>query len=61
MTQGELGLPAGCILAHCSHDGEDIIPTANTRIEEHMRITALISPTSADALGILRRGCEAAD
>jgi len=55
----ELALPAGCILAHYRVDGQDRVPTAATQLEAHMRITALIAPEAANALAILRRGCEA--
>lgn len=55
----ELALPAGCILAHYRVDGLDRVPTAATQLEAHMRITALIAPEAANALAILRRGCEA--
>jgi CIC family chloride channel protein len=59
-TVKELALPAGCILVRCHHEEREWIPTANTRLEEQMRITAVIAPEAADALAILRRGCEAA-
>lgn len=55
----ELALPAGCLLARYHSEGQDRVPTAETRLAAYMRITALISPEAADALTLLRRGCEA--
>ncbi|MCX6050469.1 MAG: H(+)/Cl(-) exchange transporter ClcA [Chloroflexi bacterium] len=54
-----LGLPPGCILVRCDEGGHEWVPTATTRLEEHMRITAVIAPEAANALAVLRRGCEA--
>jgi CIC family chloride channel protein len=53
----ELGLPAGCVLVRYHADGHESVPTAATRLQGYMRITALISPEAEDALEILRRGC----
>jgi len=57
----ELGLPAGCILVHCWDGGREWVPTADTRLEAHFRITAMIAPESKDGVSALRHGCEAAD
>jgi CIC family chloride channel protein len=54
-----LGLPPGCILVQCMEDGHEWVPTATTRLHEHMHITAVIAPEAANALAVLRRGCEA--
>jgi CIC family chloride channel protein len=54
-----LGLPAGCILVRCSDGKREWVPKANTRLEAHMRITAVIAPEASNALEILRHGCEA--
>jgi CIC family chloride channel protein len=54
-----LGLPAGCILVRCSDGKREWVPKANTRLEAHMRITAVIEPEAADGLEILRQGCVA--
>jgi len=59
-TVKELALPPGCILVHYHEDGREWVPTATTRLDEHMRITAVIAPEAANALALLRRGCEAA-
>ena len=55
-----LGLPAGCILIRCSDGKREWVPKANTRLEAHMRITAVIAPDAGNALEILRNGCTAA-
>jgi len=55
----DLGLPPGCILVRCSESGREWIPTALTKLEEHMRITAVIAPEAQHGLELLRRGCEA--
>ncbi|MGQ9928182.1 MAG: H(+)/Cl(-) exchange transporter ClcA [Chloroflexaceae bacterium] len=54
----ELGLPPGCILVRCQDGSREWIPTASTRLEAHMRITAMVSPRAGHGLSLLRRGCE---
>ena len=54
-----LGLPAGCILVRCSDGKREWVPKANTRLEAHMRITAVVAPEATNGLEILRKGCEA--
>ncbi len=53
----ELGLPSGCILVRCEDGKREWVPKANTRMEAHMRITAVVSPDAEESLRILRRGC----
>jgi CIC family chloride channel protein len=53
-----LGLPSGCILVRCSDGKHEWVPKANTRLESHMRITAVIAPDASNALEKLRFGCE---
>ncbi|NLF51987.1 MAG: H(+)/Cl(-) exchange transporter ClcA [Leptolinea sp.] len=53
----ELGLPAGCILVRCEDGKREWVPKANTRLEAHMRITAVVAPDAKDGLNIIRRGC----
>lgn len=53
-----LGLPPGCVLIRCIEGGREIVPTAKTRLEDHMRITAVIAPEATEGLTILRRGCK---
>jgi CIC family chloride channel protein len=57
----ELGLPPGCILVSCREGSHEWVPTATTRIEPHVRITAVIAPQAKGALEVLRHGCETAD
>jgi len=52
-----LGLPAGCILVRCSDGKREWVPKANTRLEAHMRFTAVISQDVPDGLSILHDGC----
>jgi len=53
-----LGLPPGCVLVRCTEDGHEFVPTALTRLEPHMRITAVIAPDAVDGLTILQHGCK---
>lgn len=54
-----LGLPAGCILVRCSDGKREWVPKANTRLQPHMRITAVIAPEAVDSIKVLHHGCEA--
>lgn len=51
-----LHLPPGCLIIRCVEGGHEFVPTARTRLESHMRFTALIAPEAAESLAILRRG-----
>jgi len=53
-----LGLPAGCVLVRCVDAGREFVPIATTRLEPHMRITAVIAPEAAKGLDLLRYGCK---
>jgi CIC family chloride channel protein len=53
----DLGLPPGCVLVRCHVHGRECVPTADTRLEPHMRMTAVIAPEAERGLEILRRGC----
>jgi CIC family chloride channel protein len=53
-----LGLPAGCILVRCSDGKREWVPKATTRLEAHMRITAMIAPEASHGVEILREGCK---
>jgi CIC family chloride channel protein len=55
----ELGLPSGCILVRCALDHTEQVVTADTRLQRHMKITAVIAPEAHKALELLRRGCTA--
>lgn len=52
-----LGLPSGCILVRCSDGKREWVPRANTHLEAHMRITAVIAPEAHGSLEALRHGC----
>lgn len=54
-----LGLPPGCVLVRCAEGGREWVPTAQTRLEPHIRITAVVAPEARDGLEILRDGCRA--
>jgi CIC family chloride channel protein len=56
-----LGLPPGCVLIRCVENGREFVPMADTKLEAHMRITAVISPDAANAFEILRNGCGTLD
>jgi CIC family chloride channel protein len=53
-----LGLPAGCILVRCSNGRREWVPTANTRLEANMRITAVVEPNATPGITLLRNGCK---
>jgi CIC family chloride channel protein len=53
-----LGLPAGCVLVRCVEGGHEFVPTATTRLEAYMRITAVVAPEAAEAIALLRYGCK---
>lgn len=53
-----LGLPSGCIIVRCSDGNREWVPKANTRMDAHMRITAMIAPEASNSLEILRHGCQ---
>jgi CIC family chloride channel protein len=55
----ELGLPDGCILVTLHRGLMEIVPTMQTRLEAGDRLTAVIAPQAADALLVLREGCDA--
>jgi CIC family chloride channel protein len=55
----ELGLPPGCILVRVRDGGREWLPTADTQLEAHMRLTALIAPEAYHGLPMLRQGCGA--
>ena len=54
-----LGLPPGCVLVRCADGGREWVPTAQTRLEPHMRVTAVVAPEAKEGLEILRDGCRA--
>jgi chloride channel protein, CIC family len=57
----DLGLPPGCILVSCRDRGREWVPLADTRLEAHVRIAALVAPEAKRGAAALRHGCEAPD
>ena len=55
-----LGLPPGCILVSCRAGSREWLPTATTRLEAHVRITALVGSEAEGAVAALRGGCTSA-
>lgn len=53
----DLGLPAGCVLVRCYVNGREWVPTAFTRLQAYMRVTAVIAPEAEGGLEMLQRGC----
>jgi len=47
-------------LVRSALDGTEQVVTANTRLQTHMKITAVIAPEADNALEILRCGCTTA-
>lgn len=56
-----LGLPQGCVIVRLLHEGEELVPTAQTRLLPHMRVTVVVAPTARHGLAHLRLGCRASD
>lgn len=53
----ELGLPSGVLLVSCRDGHREWVPDAATKLEPHMRVTAVISQDSEDGLAAFREGC----
>ena len=53
----ELGLPSGVLLVSCRDGHREWVPDANTSLEPHVRITAVISQDSEEGLRAFREGC----
>lgn len=53
-----LGLPSGCIIVRCMDGKREWVPKATTRLEPHMRITAVIAPEASSGIETLRNGCK---
>lgn len=57
----ELGLRPGVVLVGCREGDREWVPTADTRLRPHIRVTAVISPDSNDGLEHFRDGCRKVD
>ncbi len=55
---GDLDLPAGCLLAHCTNGREEWIPDKHTRLEAGMTIKAVIPIDDSQALAPFQYGCK---
>jgi hypothetical protein len=53
----ELALPPGCMLVRVRERGREWLSTADTALEAHMRLTALIALEAHQSLPLLRKGC----
>lgn len=56
-----LGLPSGCLLIRYVLDGKEHVPTADTCLEDRMRITAIIAPEAEESIKVIRNGCHKKD
>ena len=45
------------LLVSCSDGKREWVPRANTRLEAHMHITAVVAPDAKNSIEILREGC----
>jgi CIC family chloride channel protein len=52
-----LGFPPGCILVTLKRGMHEHVPTAETRLQEGDRITAVIPPQAVAAVALRRHGC----
>ncbi|GIV97630.1 MAG: voltage gated Cl- channel protein [Herpetosiphonaceae bacterium] len=57
----DLRLPAGLILIRIVDGPAEWVPVASTRLQAHMRVTAVIAPEAIDGLTILREGFSSAE
>jgi CIC family chloride channel protein len=53
----ELGLPAGVLLVGCREGAREWVPTADTVLLGHTRVTAAVSPEAKGGLKVFRAGC----
>jgi CIC family chloride channel protein len=55
----DLGLPAGVVLVSCREGDREWVPTADTELHAHVRVTAVVAPDVPEGLEEFRRGCAA--
>jgi len=55
---GELGLPPGCLVVTVQRRGQHEVPTRDTVLRSGDQITAVVAPSAADAVALLRRGVQ---
>jgi len=56
-TVAMLGLPPGVILVRVTDGAETFVPTAQTRLAPHMRLTVVVAPGSEAGADRLYHGC----
>jgi CIC family chloride channel protein len=56
-TVRQLGLPSGVVLVECRDREREWVPTADTIVAPHMRLTAVVAPDSEGGMQALRDGC----
>ena len=54
----EVALPDGCVLLTLHRGLAELTPTADTHLEAGDRLTVVITPQAAEALHVLREGCD---
>lgn len=52
-----LHLPKGCIIVRIKDSHFEHIPTADSRLERHMRLTVVIDSSASEAINLLHAGC----
>lgn len=55
----DLGLPPGCLIVRCRDGEHEWVPTADTRLMAHVRLSVVIPIHAEGALQIVQQGCEA--
>jgi len=55
----ELGLPPGVLLISLRDGDREMVPTSDSVVEAHMRVTAVVSPESKRGAEAFRFGCDA--
>lgn len=54
----DLGLAPGCLIVRCRDGEHEWVPTADSRLTAHMRLTVVIPADAAGVLAFLHKGCE---
>jgi CIC family chloride channel protein len=54
----DLRLPSGVVLVSCRQGDREWVPTAGTKLEAYVRVTAVVSPDSERGLEAFREGCD---
>ena len=54
----DLGLPPGCLLITIQRDDRDEVPSRDTVLRAGDRLTAVVAPSAADGVELLRHGVD---